>query len=67
MHEIRASCTLTPCSMANHSQMLSSVILEELKKKKKEKILKQSVADLIFKIRGDFAVIKEPFPDYILI
>lgn len=64
MHEIRASCLLAPCSMANHSQMLSSVILEELKKRK---ILKQSVADLIFKIRRDFAVIKEPFPDYILI
>lgn len=56
---------LAPCSMANRSQMLSSVILEELKKKKKK--LKQSVADLIFKIRRDFAVIKEPFPAYILI
>lgn len=66
MHEIGASCTLVPCGMANHSQMLSSVILEELKKKKKERP-KQPVADLIFKIKRDFAVIKELFPDYILI
>lgn len=55
---------LTPCGMANHSQMLSSVILEKLKKGKRPE---QPVADLIFKIRRDFAVIKEPFPDYILI